>query len=146
MNDAQATIFSGIVGAILVGIIGVVGTYLGAVKIAKKNKRIEAGFNLYDSFRHTLRSLERAENFDTQDILNRSFGEQMKAAEHFRFFLTGRTLKGFSEAWDEYKEKNSKQKYADQGVKAEREPHREAALAAIYKILKFTDYEKRNPT
>ena len=121
---------------------GAICVYLGAVRIAQKNRRVESGFKLYDTFRHTINSLERAENFDTQDILKRDFGEQTRAAEHFGFFLPLRQRKAFTKAWNAYKQKYSENKFSDIGERDKRDSLRKFALNHIYNILKFTGYRQ----
>lgn len=108
----------------------------------KTNRRIEAGVALIETFRITILSLDKPSDaqIDPQYTINHNFGQQEKAAGHFRLTLSGRKLKGFDKAWAKYKENQSKQKY--EGITSEREQKRQAALEDIHKILKFTGYKK----
>jgi len=122
-------------------ITGSVFTYIGAVKISKKNRRLDANVKLYEAFRTTIRELEKNGGLDTQAAVMSSIGKQITEIERFRFHLSRCERETFIAAWNEYYQKCNEQKFTDNGQKEKRAELRQLALDHIYKILKFTGYK-----
>ncbi|OQZ02747.1 MAG: hypothetical protein B6D34_10305 [Candidatus Brocadia sp. UTAMX1] len=105
MNEIQATIFSGIVGAILGGVIGVVGTYFGAVKISDRERKIK----LFNDTAETLRIalIKTIQRLDIQKgaftIIKEDFLIHDELRRRFELCLDDAAIDGFNKVWDKYK-------------------------------------------
>lgn len=130
---------------ILGGLIGAWLHHYFAGRRDKTNKRLDASTALYETFRTTIRELEKEGGLDTQAIvMSSALGKQVTEVERFRFHLSKRKRKAFIIAWDEYHKKGQTQEFTDNGQKDKRAELRKDALNHIYKVLKFAGYERHN--
>ncbi len=145
MSDAQATIFAGIVGAILGGIIGVVGTYLGAVKIANRRFIVDAGTKLREAFQDELATLKAPGEVDALSLLESAFKKHLIAISEFNRRLPKCKRCAFNQAWQDYHCYPQppfihflEQYTTTTGSMEEKEKNRNLAIERIEHILSFT--------
>ena len=101
MTEIEAILW----GAVIGGTIGIVGTYIGAIKLARINNKSLAGMRLREAFAPELAKLQHPERSgvaEFAEILERAFEKHQMAVNEFRFFLTGDELTSFNKAWREY--------------------------------------------
>lgn len=105
MTDIQATL----VGAIIGGIIGVVGTYVGAIYISKKQNRTLASSKFRDAFTTTLAQLDLTQKHKgihdpprIDEHLVAALHIQAEAIESYRFFVPKNKQPEYQKAWDDY--------------------------------------------
>lgn len=146
MTDAQATIFAGTVGAILGGIIGVVGTYLGAVKIANRRFLIDAGTKLREAFNDELAALKAPEEIDALSLLEGTFKKHLIAISEFNRRLPECKRLAFNQAWQDYHCYPQppfihflKQYTTRTGSMEQKKKNRNLAIERIEHILSFTE-------
>lgn len=140
MTEVEASLL----GAIIGGAIGVIGTYFGTIQTAKKNRRADANIVFYESFRKVLRDLGTTANPlpEISGIINHHIGDHTSAMFRFKFFLPKDERRCFLTAWEEYYNQYKSQAFADNGEINKRAEKKQLALNHIYKLLKFADYEK----
>ncbi len=144
MTNIEATLF----GAGMGGIIGVIGTYIGAVKIMDRQLLLDAGRRLRESFQTELAILcANKEKIDAFFLLDRAFQKHAMAVNEFKYILRGNKCNSFDQAWQEYHCTNSGdgnlihflEQYNTIGVSVEeRVKNRELAITRIGNILSFT--------
>lgn len=99
MTEAEATL----VGALVGGTIGVVGTYFGALRIERIKIRYVVNNKLREAFAVELATLQRADDkFNHIALLESSFIKHQIAANEFTDFLTRSELCAFNKAWHKY--------------------------------------------
>ncbi|MDP3260596.1 MAG: hypothetical protein Q8M34_08425 [Thermodesulfovibrionales bacterium] len=142
MTDIEATLL----GAVIGGAIGVIGTYLGTIQTAKKSRRADANIAFYEVFRKAIRDLQSTANPPTepQHTLNSHIEDHRSAAYRFKFFLEGDERNRFLAAWEGYYKKYKKQEFADNGERDKRREKIQLALDLIHKLLVFAGYEKND--
>ncbi|MGA2467807.1 MAG: hypothetical protein ABSH06_26100 [Thermodesulfobacteriota bacterium] len=87
MTNTEATLMAAIIG----GVIGIVGTYAGAILIANRDRRIDAGRKFREAFQDELASLEVLPipgEADAFDILNGPFKKHLIAISEFSCILS----------------------------------------------------------
>ena len=97
--------FDNIISAIVGGIIGIIGTYMGSVRLSRINNKHLAGLRLREAFSIELSALQFSESKTEHEIitiLESSFNKHYMAINEFRFFLNRCSLLSFNKAWDEY--------------------------------------------
>lgn len=114
MTDTEATLIAGIAGAIVGGTIGVVGTYLGAIKIYKRQEHNKAIINFYTVFEPTLAFLYLAKKHripsdkgispaDVDKFLRDAILNHAAAIEKFRPHISESKGTAYQEAWEKYR-------------------------------------------
>lgn len=137
----------GLIGTIIGGAIGVIGTYIGAVKVAQKQILMDAGRKLREAFQPELTILEGAgRQVNTIAILEAAFQKHSIAVNDFMYTLIGCKCKpsAFNQAWEQYhctdngnnKLIHSLDQYG--GFPSERDDNRKLAIDRINRILSFT--------
>lgn len=143
MTDVQATLLGTIIG----GVIGVIGTYLGAMKIADRQRFIDAGRRLREAFQDELAILRGPDDCDAFTLLNSSFKKHLIAITEFRYVLHGNKIESFNRAWLTYHCTSEapfihllEQYDTKTGSREQRNKNRELAIQRINRILSFTEY------
>jgi len=140
MNVVQATLL----GALLGGIIGVVGTYLGAIRIANKQFLIDAGTKFRAAFHDELATLKAQEKIDAINILESAFKKHLIAISEFVRRLPRCKRATFNQAWENYychpatKIQHLVQYDTVTGSTDQRKKNRELAIKRIEHILSFS--------
>jgi hypothetical protein len=101
MTNTEATLLAAIIG----GVIGIVGTYAGAILIANRDRRIDAGRRLREAFQDELASLEVLPipgEVDAFGILNSAFKKHLIAISEFAHVIPRCKRNLFSQAWQQY--------------------------------------------
>jgi hypothetical protein len=139
------TLLSAVVGAILGAIIGGICTYLGAVRMAGRERLLDAGRRLREAFQLELAVLEgKGDKVNTSVVLENAFQKHLIAVNDFRYALTGCKRDAFNQAWEQYhctdsgnnKFIHSLDQYG--GFPSERDENRKLAIDKINHILSFT--------
>ncbi|HJW87741.1 MAG TPA: hypothetical protein VJ440_13995 [Candidatus Brocadiaceae bacterium] len=138
MTDAVAILLAAAVG-LITGAIGILGTYAGAIRLARRNNRSLAGMRLREAFIRELSLLQHPEGrgiAEIPHILKIAFEKHQMAVNEFRFFLTGDELNAFNKAWKEYGDYPDFNKYIVLPTTAEKDIQK--AIERINAILEFT--------
>jgi hypothetical protein len=98
MTDVQATLL----GALLGGIIGVVGTYLGAIRIANRQFLIDAATKLREAFRDELATVQAPGEVVALNLLEDAFKKHLIAISEFNRRLPKCKRRAFNQAWQDY--------------------------------------------
>jgi hypothetical protein len=99
MTETEATL----VGALVGGAIGVIGTYFGALRIERIKIRYVVNNKLREAFAIELATLQRAdEKFNHISLLDSSFLKHQIAVNEFTDFLDRFELFAFNKAWHKY--------------------------------------------
>jgi hypothetical protein len=143
MNEASA-----IIAAILGGVIGIFGTYFGAIRLANFNSKRIAGMRLRETFGLELAILRNPKgNFlNVAPIIESLFINQQMAVDEFRFFLTPKKLIAFNKVWGEYynQKKQGIELFMYREWKYISDPsERDKAIKLIEDIIAFTKPQKR---
>lgn len=139
MTDADATLLAAAVG-LIGGAIGIIGTYSGAIRIARRNNRVMAGMRLREAFARELSMLQYHEGYGIAEIphiLKTAFEKHHTAVNEFRFFLTGNELESFNKTWKEYDDYPDFNKYTVLPATAEKDIQK--VIDRIEAIRKFTE-------
>lgn len=144
MTDVQANLLSGIIGAVIGGVIG----FIGSNKIANRQIIVDAGYRLRDAFRDELAAFEAPGKIDAYSLLDRGFQKHLKAITEFRYALPKRKHQAFDQAWQEYHCIGGTgdaplvhflEQYTTNGVSlGEGHANRQLAIQRIKQILSFT--------
>lgn len=144
MTNTEATLLAAIIG----GIIGIVGTYLGAILIANRDRRINARRRLREAFQDELASLEVLAipgEGDAFDILSGAFKKHFIAISEFTHIINRCKRNAFNQAWQDYHcyPKPPFPHFLEQydtktGSIEQRKKNRELAIERIKHILSFT--------
>ena len=138
MTDTQAIILAAVIG-LVGGAIGIIGTYIGSVKLARINNKSLAGFRLREAFAPELIILQHPEERGIAEIpyiLKTAFGKHQMAVNEFRFFLTDNELTSFNNVWEEYDDYTDFNKYIVLPTTAKEDIQK--AINRIEAILDFT--------
>ena len=107
MTDIQATLIAGIGGAIIGGAIGIIGTYLGTVKITKRQEFNKAAdifrADFIDEIFMLRKNIISGDTFISNIITDSIYIRHEKSKIIFESFLTNKELSGFNKAWEDYK-------------------------------------------
>ena len=133
-------------GAVIGGIIGIAGTYLGSVYLVKKQRFFDAGQRLREAFHAELAILcDPSDTSDPTDILKAAFKKHLSAVAEFRYILSCCRLDGFNKAWREYHcYENTCDQFLEQyskhlgGTDLAKE-NRKLAVKRIEHVLSFTN-------
>lgn len=146
MTDTQATLTAGIAGAIIGGVIGVIGTYIGAVLIANRQHLIEAGRRLREAFQEELAILQASEDIEVCDLLENAFKKHLIAVSEFKYILPKSKSIIFSQAWEQYhcNPQLTHIHFLEQystigGSREQKNNNRKLAIERIKHILSFTE-------
>ena len=144
MTNTEATLLAAIIG----GVIGIVGTYAGAILIANRNRRIDAGRKLREAFQDELVSLEVLPipgEVDAFDTLNGASKKHLIAISEFSCALSRCKRSAFNQAWQQYHcypeppfTHFLEQYDTRTGSIEQRKKNRELAIERIKHILSFT--------
>ena len=142
MTGVQATLL----GALLGGIIGVVGTYLGAIRIANRRFLIDAGTKLREAFNDELASLKAPGQIDALPLLESGFKKHLIAISEFNRRLSKCKRPAFNQAWQDYHCHpqppfiHSLNQYTTRtGSMEQKKKNRDLAVERIEHILSFTN-------
>ncbi len=142
MTEVQATL----IGALLGGIIGVVGTYLGAIRIANRRFLIDAGTRLREAFNDELASLKAPGEIDALTLLESAFKKHLIAFSEFNRRLPKCKRPALNQAWQDYHCHprppfiHFLEQYTTRtGSMEEKKKNRDLAIERIEHILSFTD-------
>jgi hypothetical protein len=138
MTDADATILAAAVG-LITGVIGIIGTYSGAIRLNRRNNKVLAGMRLREAFARELALLQYTEGnsiVDVQHILKTAFEKHHMAVNEFRFFLACDELEAFNKAWREYDDYPDFSEYIVLPATAKKDIQK--AIDRIEAIRKFT--------
>ena len=150
MTDTQATLTAGIAGAIIGGVIGIIGTYIGAVRIANRQHLVEAGRRLRDAFQEELAILQASEDIEVCDLLKSAFKKHLIAVSEFKYILPKSKSIIFSQAWEQYHchpeltHIQFLEQYSTIGSREQKNSNRKLAIERIKHILSFTECRKNN--
>jgi len=145
MTNTEATLLAAIIG----GVIGIVGTYSGAILIANRDRRIDAGRRLREAFQDELASLEVLPipgEGDAFDMLNGAFKKHLIATSEFARLVSRCKRNSFNQAWQDYHcyPKPPFPHFLEQydtrtGSIEQRKKNRELAIQRVKHILSFTE-------
>ena len=142
MTDVEATLWGTVIG----GFIGVIGTYFGAMKIAKRQRFIDTGLRLREAFQEELAILQVSEDCDAVAHLTSAFKKHFIAISEFRYVLPSCKLNSFDEAWRNYHCTSEppyihllEQYDTRSGSGEQQNKNRELAIQRIRHILSFTE-------
>lgn len=145
MTDVKITIITGIVSTILGGVIGVVGTYIGAVRIANRQRLLDAGLRLREAFQDEITLLQIGGNIDACHLLECAFKKHLIAVSEFKYILPKRKRVAFDQAWQQYHCFQGPpyihflEQYNTVGGRMEqREKNRQTVIQRLNHILSFT--------
>ena len=137
-----------LVGAIVGAVIGILGTYIGAIKIQRKNWFQVAGKELRQAFLPELIALDPSSQkaIDPFEILRSAFKKHQGTVNEFEFFLPIEKRKDFREAWRAYyqSENGPNHPFLEQyschlGDVKKAQETRTLAMERIGRILEFTE-------
>lgn len=140
MTNAEATLLAAIVG----GVIGIIGTYLGAIRIANRRFLIDAGTKFREAFQGELATLEVPGDIDAFTILQSAFKRHLIAISEFNRRLPKCKRAGYIQAWKDYHcHPEAHIHFLEQydtvtGSTEQREKNRVLAIKRIKHILSFT--------
>jgi hypothetical protein len=105
MTEIQATILGAIIGAILGGGIGVVGTYFGAVNISNRERKVKLFNDTAEALRIALiKTIQRLDfHKGAFTIIKEDFIIHDELRRRFELCLDDNAINGFKKAWDNYK-------------------------------------------
>lgn len=105
MTEVQATILVAIISAFLGGGIGVVGTYIGAVKISNRERKVKLFNDTAEALRIALiKTIQRLDiHKGTFTIIKEDFLIHDELRRRFELCLDDNANDGFKKAWDKYK-------------------------------------------
>ncbi len=132
------SIILGFACTLLGAAIGIAGSYLAGMKLARYHAKALAGQRLRDAFAPEVIKLkhligEEPSN-DFPDFLEASFDKHFMAVHEFAFFLSKQEAPCFTKAWQKYCTSNDKNKIDfDQYLGTPEE-----AMYRIHDILQFT--------
>jgi hypothetical protein len=91
-----------IVGALLGGVIGVAGTYFGAIKLSNRERRIKSFNDAADNLRYALIKTQQRLEIKNGDrgVVREDFIIHAELKRRFELCLPD---SGFTEAWEKYK-------------------------------------------
>ena len=98
MTNTEATLLAAIIG----GVIGIVGTYVGAILIANRDRRIDAGRRLREAFQDELATLKAPGEIDALTLLESAFKKHLIAISEFNYRLPKCKRSAFDQAWQHY--------------------------------------------
>jgi hypothetical protein len=119
-------------------LLGAFVTYRFAAELAARNGKREAGRRLREAFSSEIALLHPAtgsKNVNTIAVLQSAFLKHSAAISEFRFYLSGKKLRAFDEAWRQYYEIGGSVRFTDYEIG---ENPRRLFLQRVESILQFT--------
>lgn len=102
MTDAEATLVAGISGAIIGGVIGVIGTYIGSIRISQQQRFVDAGRRLREAFHDEMATLRSDRHVNAATLLEDAFKKHLIAVTEFSYVLPESKRSYYYHTWNDY--------------------------------------------
>ena len=148
MNEIQATLLTGFCGAILGGAIGVIGTYVGATRIAARDRLADAGRRMREAFYDELAALEvdGGRDLRAHTLLESAFKKHLIAVSEYMHILSMERRRTIAAAWVQYHccQGKPEMHFLEQyntvaGSTDQRDSNRRLAIERIRHLLSLTE-------